>query len=179
MPPPPTGRRGALFDRAQADWRRHRVFPGARRRRRAAPSGGEGIHGRHRGASLRGADVTESVSIRNRSVMSAARKLPLTTRLGQIILSVTDKFFCPYERPTPRHHRRPRARAGGSPTDSVAAPSPARAAAIGAAARESDGDAAPAGAVPPAEARVAAAGGGARARTCWPAHRSFLRSHRN
>src|SRR5262245_12577315 len=85
----------------------------------------------------------------------------LTTQLGQFILSVTDYFFCPYGRSIPRHHRRPRTRAGGSAADSIAAPSIARAAAVGAATRENDGDAPPAGAVPPAEARVAAAGGGA------------------
>src|SRR5262245_56902774 len=103
----------------------------------------------------------------------------LTTSHGQFILSVTDRFSCPYARPSPRHHRRPRPRAGSFAADTVAAPPSARAPAIGAAARDSDGHAPPAGAVPPADARGAAPGGGAGARKCWPPHRSLLRPHRH
>src|SRR5262249_9763685 len=76
MPAPPTGRRSALFDRAQADWRWHLVFPGAQPGRRPAPSGNDGIQERHRGAALRGSDVgwTDSRSVWNLQAQSAVEQ---------------------------------------------------------------------------------------------------------
>ena len=57
MPSPWPGRRSPLFDRAHRGWRRPLVLRPTRQRRRAAPRGGEDLHERHRGASLRGAAI--------------------------------------------------------------------------------------------------------------------------
>ena len=114
-----------------------------------------------------------------RCATRSARPEVLTAALRTIYFVRSRPILFIHGRPTPRHHRRPRTRAGGSAADTVAAPPSARAAAVGAATRESDGDAPPAGAVPPADARGAAVGGGAGARKCWPPHRSLLRPHRD
>src|SRR6185436_1085757 len=79
MPAPSTGRRSALFDRAHADWQRNLVLPGARHRRRPAPVRDDSVQERHRGASLRGAEVGSTDLIR---ISAAAHGLVRTPRRG-------------------------------------------------------------------------------------------------